>query len=71
MKRLLTLTAVLGIVGLTSWVTASRPAYADPLCESTNETFCPVSGAETSCTTSDGLPSTCICLPSHHWSCTL
>ncbi len=71
MKRLLTLTAVLGIVGVTSWAAASRPAYASPLCDSLHGTSCPVTGAKTPCTTSDGFPSTCTCTSTHHWRCLL
>jgi hypothetical protein len=71
MKNLLKLTALLGILGVAVWSGASRPAFASPLCTSIHGTHCTTTGATTSCTTSDGFPSTCTCTTSHLWRCKL
>lgn len=68
MKKLLQLTVLLG---LTTLAIASRPALASPLCDSIHGTSCTTVGAKTSCTTSDGFPSTCTCSTSHLWRCLL
>lgn len=68
MKKLLQLTALLGLA--TSAI-ASQPVLASPLCTSIHGTSCTTVGATTSCTTSDGFPSTCTCSTSHLWRCKL
>jgi len=70
MKKLLQLTALLGLATL---ATASRPALAYPLCDSIDGTSCTTTGAETPCTTSDGFDSDCTCLSlgGRHWVCKL
>jgi hypothetical protein len=71
MKRLLKLTALLGIVGAASWTGMVQPAFASPSCPSIHGTHCTTTGATTSCTTSDGFPSDCTCTVSHLWRCKL
>ena len=71
MKRLLKLTALLGIVGAASWAGANRPAFAYPLCESIHGTSCTPTGSKTNCTTSDGFTSTCTSTSGHLWRCLL
>ena len=72
MKRLLKLSALLGVVGWASWMGLSRPALAYSPCTSLNGTFCSVPpGTKTNCTLDDGTTSTCTCSPSHTWRCLL
>ena len=68
MKKLLQLTALLGLAAL---ATASQPALAYPLCDSIHGTSCTTAGAKTNCTTSDGFTSTCTCTTGHLWRCLL
>jgi hypothetical protein len=72
MKRILTLAALLGTVGLASWTGATRPAFAAPICDSVNGTACSPTGARTTCTLSDGSgDSVCSCTAGHVWRCLL
>lgn len=71
MKRLLKLSALLGIAAWASWSGLSRPALAYSPCTSINGTTCSVPGSKTNCTLSDGTTSVCNCSPSHVWRCFL
>ncbi|HTG31321.1 MAG TPA: hypothetical protein VLB76_00220 [Thermoanaerobaculia bacterium] len=71
MKRLLKLTALLGIVGTASWGGATLPAFAYPLCNGLHGTSCSPTGGTTNCTTSDGFTSSCTCTSGHLWRCKL
>ena len=67
MKKLLQVAALLGMA---MWASASRPVLADVSCDSINETPCTTANSHTTCTTSDGLPSSCTCR-TNRWICFL
>lgn len=69
MRKLLKLAALMGIVGLASWV--DRPAFAYPLCDGLHGTACSTPGSKTPCTTSDNWTSSCTCTSGRFWRCLL
>lgn len=71
MKKLLKLSALLGIAAWASWAGLSRPALAYSPCTLMNGTSCSVAGSKTNCTLDDGTTSTCTCGTNRLWRCYL
>ncbi len=67
MKKSLRMAALVGIIGLTSWLTSNTRVQADQLCQLVGGRPCNV-GSHTTCHDSDGSPGLCSC-PSGTWVC--
>lgn len=68
MKKALRFVALVGIVGLTSWLSAGTPAQAVSNCEILAGKGCSPNGSRVDCVTVWGDPGVCVC-SSNHYTC--
>jgi hypothetical protein len=68
MKKALRLTVLVGIVGLTSWLSTGKVAQALPNCEILAGKGCSPNGSRVDCVTVWGDPGVCVC-SGNRYSC--
>jgi hypothetical protein len=68
MKKTLRLTALVGIIGLSSWLSTGPRAQAVSNCAFLANRTCQTTGSQVPCVY-DGNPGVCTCGTNHTWKC--
>lgn len=68
MKKALRFTALVGVIGLTSWLSVSPPAQAVSSCTFLSNRTCQTIGSRVDCIY-DGDYGVCTCGLDHRWKC--